>query len=344
MTRQRILAHRRPIARHLMALCLLALYLWQGAAQAATYDPLAYLYPIETLKTLDTTLQDPPRDRIIPVLVTYPNARGPFPVILFSHGLGGSRNAAPYLAKHWAARGYITVFLQHPGSDEKIWGNNGFSFGNRTAMMQTAGRAATGENLNLRIGDVSTALDRLKLWNYDPSHPLYHRMDLSRVGMSGHSFGAVTTQSVSGEKRIGSSKTEPRIDAALALSPSPPAYGDPARAYEDVRIPWMLMTGTEDFGQVGRAQSPGDRLLVYPALPTGGKYELVLFGAKHSAFGERPGSPMERLKNPNHHRVIKALSTAFWDTYLKENASAGLWLDGNGAAALLEPKDRFRHK
>lgn len=325
-------------------LCLAMLCLLHRGAAAAAYDPLALLYPESALKTLDEKIQDPPRSRVFPVLVTYPDAPGPFPVILFSHGLGGSRNAAPYLARHWAERGYVTVFLQHPGSDESIWGSAGFSFRDRAQLLSTASRAATGENLNLRIGDVSTALDRLKLWNYDPSHPLYHRMDLSRVGMSGHSFGAVTTQAVSGEKRIGSSATDTRIDAALALSPSPPSYGDPARAYADVRIPWMLMTGTEDTGQVGRAQNPADRLAVYPALPPGGKYELVLFGAKHSAFGERPGSPMERLKNPNHHRAIKALSTAFWDTYLKENAAAGLWLDGSGPASVLEPKDRFRHK
>ena len=47
------------------------------------------------------------------------------------------------------------------------------------------------------------------------------------------------------------------------------------------------------------------------------KFELVLKDAEHSAFteGRLPGEKGKR--NPNHHRAILALSTAFWDTYLK---------------------------
>jgi predicted dienelactone hydrolase len=46
---------------------------------------------------------------------------GAAPVVLFSHGLGGSRTGSVFLGEHWAARGYVAVFLQHPGSDDSIW-------------------------------------------------------------------------------------------------------------------------------------------------------------------------------------------------------------------------------
>jgi len=162
--------------------------------------------------------------------------------------------------------------------------------------------------------------------------------------MSGHSFGAVTTQAVSGQTFFRSSAlTDSRIRAAIAFSPSAPRAGSPDRAFGNVRIPWMLMTGTEDIAPIGGTDL-ASRLAVFPALPPGGKYELVLQGAKHSAFTDRnlPGDRGDR--NPNHHRVILALSTAFWDAWLKEDPQARAWLDGDGPASVLEPGDRWQKK
>ena len=35
-------------------------------------------------------------------------------------------------------------------------------------------------------------------------------------------------------------------------------------------------------------------------------------------------------RNPNHHRSILALTTAFWDAYLRDDARGKAWLDGDG--------------
>ena len=51
-----------------------------------------------------------------------------------------------------------------------------------------------------------------------------------------------------------------------------------------------------------------------------------------------------RFELPNHHRVILALSTAFWDTYLRNDARAKEWLDGGGPQKLLEPGDHWQKK
>jgi hypothetical protein len=40
---------------------------------------------------------------------------------------------------------------------------------------------------------------------------------------------------------------------------------------------------------------------------------LVLHNAEHSVFTDRPLPGEREPRNPNHHRVILALSTAFWD-------------------------------
>jgi predicted dienelactone hydrolase len=70
---------------------------------------------------LDLTVHDAKRDRYLPVRVYLPANRTPAPVVLFSHGLGGTRNGSRFLGEHWAARGYVVVFLQHPGSDDSVW-------------------------------------------------------------------------------------------------------------------------------------------------------------------------------------------------------------------------------
>ena len=74
------------------------------------------------------------------------------------------------------------------------------------------------------------------------------------------------------------------------------------------------------------------------------KYELVLDNAEHSAFSGRglPGDSHKR--NPNHHKAILALSTAFWDAYLKEDLNAKNWLSGQKANSVLEANDRWQHQ
>jgi predicted dienelactone hydrolase len=195
------------------------------------------------------------------------------------------------------------------------------------------------------VQDVPAVLNQLNAWNQNAGHALNGRLDLSRVGMSGHSFGAMTTQAVGGQSfEIGGQRlSDPRIRAALALSPSAPRRGgDPAEAFRSVQIPWMLMTGTKDTAPIGEADADS-RLKVYPHLPrTIDKYELVLHNAEHSAFTERALPGESEARNPNHHRVILACSTAFWDAYLREDPAARTWLATLAEHQILEPEDRWQ--
>jgi predicted dienelactone hydrolase len=309
-------------------------------AARPAYDPLK----IEANKApepLELVATDDGRSREIPVLVYLPADESVAPIVLFSHGLGGTRHGNSYMGKHWAARGYVAVFVQHPDSDDSVWRNE------RPLRRMAAMKKAAGfENFMLRVKDVPAVLDQLQAWNQESGHALKGRMDLDRVGMSGHSFGAVTTQAVSGQTftRGGLSLTDKRIDAAIAFSPSGPrGGGDPSAAFGKVAIPWMLMTGTKDVALIGTTDVES-RLSVFPGLAAGGKYELVLDRAEHSAFTGRALPGDREKRNPNHHRVILALSTAFWDAYLRDDAAAKSWLDGDGPRRLLEPNDRWQTK
>lgn len=309
-----------------------------AAPEVPRYDPLAVPAGTELPAPADFSVGDKARQREIPVRVYLPAGKAPAPVLLFSHGLGGTREMGAYLGKHWAARGYAVVYLQHAGSDDSVW--KGQPAEKRMAAMQ---EAASKKNFTLRVKDVSAVLDALAAGNKDEKHPLAERLDLSRVGMSGHSFGAVTTQAVSGQSFVGSARfTDPRIRAAIAFSPSSPKYGTAAAAFGAVKIPWMLMTGTKDVSVIGDTDV-ASRLAVYPALK-GEKYELVLDGAEHSAFTGSALPGETGRPNPNHHRAILALSTAFWDACLLQSAPARGWLQGPGPRSVLEEKDRWQFK
>ena len=288
----------------------------------------------------DFVARDAARSREIPLRVDRPASPAPAPVVLFSHGLGGSREGNSFLGEHWAARGYVAVFLQHAGSDGAVWRD--VPPAKRRAALTDA---ASARNLVLRAQDVSAVLDQLEAWNRTAGHPLNGSLDLARVGMSGHSFGAVTTQAVGGQSMGpgGARFTDRRIKAALALSPSSPRQGSPKAAFGSVTIPWMLMTGTRDTSPI-RDIDVASRLSVFPALPPGDKYELVLDGAEHSAFGDRALPGESGRRNPSHHRAILALSTAFWDAHLRGDAAARAWLRGAGPRSVLEERDRWQVK
>jgi predicted dienelactone hydrolase len=302
----------------------------------AAYDPL--LVDKYQPEQSDMTVRDESRE--VPIRIYLPKERTAAPVVLFSHGLGGSREGSAYLGEHWALRGYVAVFLQHPGSDDTVWK------GKEPAQRMSAMRAAASlENFLLRVDDVRAVLDRLEQWNKSAGHPLAGRLDMKHVGMSGHSFGAVTTQAVSGQRFArGAGFTDSRIKAAAIMSPSGPREGnDPAKAFGSVKIPWMLLTGTRDTAPIGEVNT-ANRLTVFPALPPGGKYELVLYDAEHSAFTDRPLPGDSRTRNPNHHRSILASTTAFWDAYLRDDPNARKWLDGDGPRKLLDKDDRWQKK
>ena len=278
--------------------------------------------------------------REVPLRLYLPESTSASPVLLLSHGLGGSREGGTYLGKHWAGRGYVVVAMQHAGSDTEIIRNIP-----RLKIMQVLKEAASGANALARYKDVKATLDYLEKQN-ERSGKYTGRFDMTKVGMSGHSFGAVTTQAVSGQnyKLQGQMHTDKRIDAALALSPSIPTYGHDENTFTKVSIPWMLMTGTRDDSPVGRNMDAASRLRVFPGLPSSGHfYELVLHEAEHSAFGDQRLARTSN-RNPNHHRVIQSLSTAFWDAYLRGDEAAKTWLDNEGATSVLESKDQWQRK
>ena len=126
-----------------------------GAAEAGRSAPGPF-----TVGTLQLEWRDAQRDREVPVKIYFPkNATGACPVIVFSHGLGGTRDGYAYLGQHWASHGYVSVHLQHHGSDDATWRGAGRSVESMRAATMNV------ENSLNRPLDVSFALDQLTKLN-----------------------------------------------------------------------------------------------------------------------------------------------------------------------------------
>lgn len=291
-------------------LFLLAALSVSARAESPSTDP-----SILRFETVDST-----RDRVVPVKVYLPASKSPEPVVVFSHGLGGSRENGVYLGEHWAAAGYVAVFVQHPGSDESVWKNA--ERGERFAAMK--GAASLQSTLD-RYADIPFVLDQLELWNADAAHPLKGRLDPEHIGMCGHSFGAVTTQGMMGQRFLANRTFgDPRLDAFFPMSPSASRGLSSEKAFGHIAAPVLCMTGTEDTSVITPDVTAASRREVYASLPAGDKYQLVFEGGRHSAFSDTALFNEKRFEH--HHGAIQKISTRFWDAYLKGDAEAKAWL------------------
>jgi predicted dienelactone hydrolase len=278
---------------------------------------------------------DAGRNRLVPVKIYLPEGKGPFPVIIFSHGLGGSREGYEYLGRHWASHGYVSVHPQHLGSDEAI-------FQGATGDLRDAMGLA---NAVARLVDVRFVLDRLERANREAG-PLQGKLDLHRAGMAGHSYGSWTTLAVSGQSVPGEGTrlADPRIRAAIALSPSLMAIAKahPEETYGTIRIPILHMTGTLDDSPVGPFPKAADRRIPFDHIRGGGQYLVTFEGGDHMVFAGYDAAPGSR--EALFHDLILEGTTAFWDAYLKDDVAAKRWLAEGGFAAALGAAGKLERK
>ena len=134
---------------------------------------------------------DTQRDRRVPVrlyLPARPAGAGTTPLVLFSHGIGGSREGYSYLGRYFAANGYASLHVQHVGSDRQVW------YGNPLLLVfRLSGAAQEGEALS-RVQDMKFALDQLL------ASPEGAAVDRQRIAAAGHSYGANTTMLIAGAR------------------------------------------------------------------------------------------------------------------------------------------------
>ena len=276
-------------------------------------------------RSIDLAWSDASRGRRVPVRLYVPwgdVAAGPIPLMLFSHGMGGSRANYGYLGRHWASNGVASLHVQHVGSDFSVWGGNPLTLVSR---LQSAANEAEAIH---RVHDLRFALDRL-LGADGPIPGL--NVDQLRIVAAGHSYGANTVLLAIGARvqRSGQWRTfqDGRISAAVIMS-APPFYGEPdlPAILSPVTIPTLHVTTTDDVIWIpGRHSGVVDRLAVYDAMPDHRKALVMYQGGSHSIFTDRAGPGGPQL-NQQIKAATRELSLAFVEqTFGKDGSALQRW-------------------
>jgi len=163
------------------------------------------------------------------------SARGPFPVVLFSHGYGGYPEQSSFLTDHLATWGFVVVAPDHRSRDL------------RAVVSGTTGR---GQN---DITDLRDALALVKRMNATPGTLFTGKLDLTRVASLGHSAGGGAAITVADDSDI-------RTYIGLAPSPGTPPPSKPG----------LIMQGTSD-----KVVIPSGTLKLYAKLKSPKRLVLI---------------------------------------------------------------------
>ncbi len=289
---------------------------------------------------------DKKRDRNIPYKVYYPDTlQGIYPVIIFSHGLGGSVEGGAYLGEHLSRNGYICFHIQHEGSDESVFRN---AKSKEEVYRLLKESIKDYKNAVNRFQDVPFTVSSIILLNSGDGTFTSH-LDTNNIAIIGHSYGAKSVLISAGEKvgKVNFSFKDSRIKTGIALSPSLPVdeSADLERVYSDIDIPLFHITGTDDGDPLNQKSSftPKDRTKPYRYIKGAPQYLLVLNKAVHSSFSGIKERSEEDPYIDEHIESVKKGITAFLNYYLKNNVSEGNWLQ-NEYKSTLSKKDVFEWK
>jgi predicted dienelactone hydrolase len=281
-------------------------------------------YAVSTVDFLDT--KDSKHEaRSVPMRAMFPAEGHHFPLIIFSHGAGGSVDANYAQAYDLATHGYTVVCVEHVGSNFPAWKKAGLS---RKGLQKLTHDAI---EVRERPKDVSFAIDKALEWSKSNTR-LKNKVDPQKIGVIGHSFGAFTTLVVCGARPaldwlkplqgegLGPSQRDQRVKCGVALSAQGP--GEPfflATSYRTLAVPMLGISGTKDEQQ---GSEPDNHLTGFKLWPKGDKFFLWLTNADHLAFSDPTGSKSRGLRSDTRQDVqpiSRELTTIFFDTYLKKN-------------------------
>lgn len=298
------------------------------------------------------TLRDERREKDLEVTVRYPaaaaGAAGRFPLVIFSHGAGGSRAAFADLTTHWASHGYIVVLPTHADSIQ-LRQRRGEDLSRLRRDLDSLRRDVRPLD---RLADVVFLLDSIGVLEQRIEGLRgtggAGRVDRGRIGVAGHSAGALTAQMAAGVKVRGATPGaplavrnvgDPRIDAAVLIS----GQGTTNRMFTDqswneLSTPLLVITGSKDVAAIGN-ETPASRREPFEKAKPGDKYLVFIEGATHSSYQGKRRTLGPDLSVPADQllqmitEVTDAATLAFLDLYLKDDAAARAYLRSDALAS-----------
>lgn len=224
-------------------------------------------------------------------------AKGPFPLIIFSHGSGvASPLRYDLLFRTWAAAGYVIAAPKHPLSSTSL------PDGSSDVVNQP--------------GDVSFLIGELLRLGDDPASRYGRLLDPSRIAVAGHSLGAGTALGVGFHRCC----VDPRIRAGVVLAGREATF--PADGwFAGINTPILVVHGDDD--RLVRL-AEGQKVFADAAPP---KVMLTILGGDHN----RPyGGSLATEDNPERlgatphgpTGIVNTTVVAFLDRYLKDRGDA----------------------
>jgi dienelactone hydrolase len=275
-----------------------------SASQRASSTPVS----TTTMTFVDTTRSTPPWDgspeqpsRTLVTSIWYPSssgstkqsAQGPYPLIVFAHGLGGSPQDYRALLTAWAAAGYVVAAPLFPlSSSETPGGPDGGDIGNQPA-------------------DMSFVIGQMLKASSSPSGPLSDLIDSNDIGAAGHSNGAITTLGLVANTCC----RDTRVKAAVVMAGTTEGLG--RGRYDLAEAPPLLVVSDLHDGLIPY----GDAVAVFNQA-RGPKALLTLsWDPSSDTTGATAHMASSGVVGPTSAAVVKS-TTAFFNSYLKHEHGA----------------------
>ena len=252
-----------------------------------------------------------------------PVRKGRFPLVVFSHGNGGSRNQNTFWCDYLASHGYVIVSADHTGNASLT------IIDGRPIPFQGGERANSAKDRPL---DVSFLLDRMIKWNKGDNggdKRFAGRIDTDHAAIAGMSFGSYTAHWAADQ--------DPRFKAVIAMSGAPASH-------TNLTVPSLRMLGTED-RTIG---APGNKAIrenhdmhrgpsYLLELKNGGHYSFTDMFKINKTFGDGVGAGKRRETNEpfeftgmeTTYKIVNSYSVAFLGYYLKGETSYLSFLNEN---------------
>lgn len=277
---------------------------------------------LPNVAVIDRDWHDASRRRPVPVRFYLPQSATPkyLPLVVFSHGIGGSREGYSYLGAYLAAAGIACLHVQHVGSDRRVWGAP-FS------ILDRLRQALAEEEICARVADMRFAIDRAL---YDEFSA---RIDPARIIAAGHSYGANTCLLLAGaciERNGRVLELHDERVSAIAVISAPPFYGERRvkAILSPVSVPSLHVTATEDVIRIpGYYSDLRDRLTIFEMIGSERKSLAVFEGGSHSVFTDR-NLTGGLQRNGELKRATRELLLAFVrNTYGEDHHGLVQWRD-----------------
>jgi pimeloyl-ACP methyl ester carboxylesterase len=201
------------------------------------------------------------------------------PVVVFSHGITGTRHLHQAMYEFLVSRGFIVIAPDHSfDANLTIFPDGHLADYRSNITGHTDSVNVRTMQMNTRVADISFILDQLvKIQSGKIDAQINAKIDLERIAVGGHSYGGSTATVVS--------QRDDRIKACFVLdswiSPIPQETID-----DGIHIPFLFMgrptwEGSDYPGNYPRL----DNLMAHSSNP---KYRLIIKGTKHLDYSDIP--------------------------------------------------------